>query len=181
VDISRVKTNYKDSNNSYRRKVQSIDAILVMEYDGEAHKKAVKNAKRILDESITEDISDRIIDRNQRHYKRIKTTASRLHIIDAGTDIDQLKVNYKGDNKHLFMRGEISVYYENDADEVYGQVRQLFINRIHVSLPYSKFVENRISSGRFEPYDGDLFPPRYKVKLNIGKRLEPWIEYVQEL
>lgn len=184
VDISEIKSKYKnieDKGYSYRTKIQSIDAILVLEYDGKVHKKAVDNAKKILDESIFEDISNSRINSNQRQYDRLKTTTSRLNVIDAGFDIDELLGKYKGNNKYLLMRGEISVYYDVEGHKVYGQVKQLFINKIHVPLPYSEFIEKRISSGMYDSYSGDLFPPRYKVKLNIGLRLEPWVVDVQEI
>ena len=76
------------------------------------------------------------------------------------------------------MRGDIGPGWDDDA--VTGRIQRLYVQQVHVPLPYSKQLAELTQGRRFNAYNEDPIPPRYRVRLNIGKRLEPWIAAVAD-
>ena len=155
---------------SSRTNSLSAEAILVLEYQGETYDKALSLIKEKI-QRLRQQAGDSSGDENvnklenyQKRLTRLEKSQSRLFVIDAGLDQQTLLKKYAGKNKYLLVRGEIGLRWSDDV--ISGRIRQLYISQIHVPLPISEQLAGIT--------DGEA----YSVRLNIGKRLEPWIESV---
>jgi len=57
----------------------------------------------------------------------------------------------------------------------------VYIQQVHVPLPLSEQLMTLTNGEAYASNRDDSIPPRYKVRLNIGKRLEPWIESAAQM
>ena len=180
-DINALKKSTKAEHS--RLDIISNEVILVLEYQGETYRKALQANEQKLadlqhkvlnhpdDEKLTITLS-----KYENRLERFNFVTSRLYVIDAGLDLQALMKQYPQQGKYMFARGEIGLSWNDDAIE--GRIKQLLIDNIHVSLPASERLSKLSLENRHYKYDGDIAPPRYRVKLKIGQRLEPWIESV---
>ena len=106
----------------------------------------------------------------------LKVSRTRLYVIDAGLDKNMLMQRYANKKDYLLARGEIGLRWNQGV--VSGRIRQWYIKQVHVPLPLSEKLVSLADGQTYSAYN-NLTPPSYKVKLNIGKRLEPWIEFVK--
>ena len=180
-DIEKLKRNI--DRYQYRTSHLTIEAILVLEYDGQTYREALALAESRA-EALRNEVNDNPDDVNlATRYKnyseqltRLKQSRSRLYIIDAGHDIQTLIQKYADNDNYLFLRGEIGLRWNEDV--IKGNIRQLSIQKLHIPLPFSQLLSGLAGEHRYYPYKTTSIPPRYTVKLNIGNRLEPWIESV---
>ena len=115
----------------------------------------------------------------EKRLTRLKVTQSRLYVVDAGLDVQGLIQKYAGKNNYLFARGEIGLGW--NEDDVSGRIRQLYIRHVHVPLPISEQLVTLANGEAYASHRNRSIPARYKVRLNIGKRLEPWIESITQI
>jgi len=167
--------------------LQAEALIVVLEYNGETFQDVVSHAEKdiqILRDKVKTKPDDKDLKEqlksDETSLTQLKTSESRLIAIDVGRNLQALRDKYADNSKYLMMRGEIRRYWENNKQS--ASIRQLFITNIHVPLPYSKVI-NQITHHESEekPYYSWTAKPRYKVELNMGKRLEPWISQVISL
>ena len=183
-DIKELKSNIKKYQ--YRTSHLSTEAVVVLEYQGEAYHKTLALAeskaerlrKRVADFPDDEEELDKLNDFEEK-LSRLKISQSRLYAVDAGLDKQALMQKYADQNKYLFARGEIGLQWTKD--DIEGRIRQLYIQKIHASLPFSNILSGLTSGEAYNSYSAVPVPPRYKVRLNIGKRLEPWIASVTQM
>ncbi len=160
----------------------SAEAILVLEYQGESYYKALASVKEKVDKLRLQaaDYPDNENSNNLENYEkrlsRLKKSQTRLFVIDAGLDKQALLKRYADKNKYLLTRGEIGLRWVGDI--VSGRIKQLYIHQLHVPLPLSEQVAAITNGEVYSTYNNDQISPRYSVRMNIGKRLEPWIESV---
>ena len=181
-DLERLK-NDRDIDR-YRWDTHAIDAVLVLEYEGESYQDALALTEKMLDElreTAAADSRDKSLAKQLKRYEDhlldLKVSATRLYVIDVGLDEEALIEKYTDRSKYLFLRGEVGLsWHEENA---IGHIRYLYIEDIHVALPYSQQLEQLTEGDSYYRYSKKPIPPRYKVKLNIGKRLEPWVEWVR--
>lgn len=147
------------------------EAILVHEYQGEAYQKALKLAEGNLESAYADELED-----YEDQLAQLKISRTRLYVVDAGQDRDFLIEKYADKGNYLLVRGEIGLRWSNDI--VSGHIRQLYLKQVHVPLPLSEQFISIDEGETYSPYN-NLTPPRYKVRLNIGKRLEPWVESIE--
>jgi len=173
------------SDNQYNYDAATADVILVLEYQGDSYKQAIDIAERRLarlsakKDQLTKEELDEKIKWHSEKLDELKVSETRLYVIDAGLDQQALVRKYKGRNNTLFAHGEISV---NLADKlVTGHIRELYIPEVHVPLPYSEQLSDLTKDRAYSEYGEKVIPPRYQVRLNIGKRLEPWIDSVSAM
>lgn len=173
------------SDNQYNYDAATADVILVLEYQGDSYKQAIDIAERRLarlsakKNQLTKEELDEKIKWHQEKLDELKVSETRLYVIDAGLDQQALVRKYKGRNNTLFAHGEISV---NLADKLLtGHIRELYIPEVHVPLPYSEQLSVLTKDRAYSEYGEKVIPPRYQVRLNIGKRLEPWIDSVSAM
>jgi hypothetical protein len=163
----------------------AVDVILVLEYQGDSYKQAIEIAERRLTSLSTkkdlltkEELDEKIKWHTEKLYE-LKVSETRLYVIDAGLDQQALVKKYEGRNNTLFAHGEISVSL---ADKhLTGHIRELYIPEVHVPLPYSEQLSVLTKDRAYFEYGETIIPPRYQVSLNIGKRLEPWIDSVSKI
>ena len=74
-------------------------------------------------------------------------------------------------------RGIIALSW--NQDQIEGRIQRLSIEQIHVPLPLARQLAQldpqQVRQYAYSPGDQ---PPRYRVQLNLGKRLEPWLASV---
>lgn len=169
----------------YRTSLLTTEAILVLEYQGENYQKALalveSKADRLRQSVVDTPDDDELLDELNDYEElltQFKVSHTRLYVIDAGLDKQALMQRYAGKNNYLLARGEIGLSW--NEDEISGRIRQLYIQQVHVPLPLSERVITLANGEAYSSYNNNPILPRYRVRLNIGKRLEPWIESVTQ-
>ncbi|MFK5912862.1 MAG: DUF4824 family protein [Woeseiaceae bacterium] len=186
VDVDSIKKDrgYKD----YKyKKINIEEIIVVLEYDGESFKTVLKNAENDLvkeRENVKENPDKKDLKKKlknkEKSLEELKTSESRLIAIDAGLDLQTLRKKYNDSSKYLMLRGELRPYW--NKKKLVARISQLFITRVHVSLPYSKKINEITKSKKTNNrYKNREEKPNYQVELKVGKRLEPWISGVKRL
>ncbi len=179
---------FKSEPDKYRHRTSHLatEAVLVLEYQGDTYLKALAFVKekaeqlRLMvaeypgDESLANDLNNYV-----EQLTRLKVSQSRLYVVDAGLDVQALIGKYAGNNNYLLARGEIGLGW--NEDDVSGRISQLYIRQVHVPLPLSEQLVTLANGEAYASNRNSSIPPRYKVRLNIGKRLEPWIESVTKM
>ncbi len=181
-DLDKIKRN-KDKY-LYQWDTHAIDAILVLEYQGDSYRKTLTFAEQLLDQmrkNAANDPGDKSLAKKikqyEDHFVDLKVSETRLYAIDAGLDKQVLLEKYSDKSKYMLLRGEISLTW--DDDEIAGTIHHLYIDEVHVPLPFSQVLVDLIGNDADYAYRAEPIPPRYKVRLNLGKRLEPWIELIK--
>ncbi len=179
---------FKNDKDKYRHRTSHLatEVILVLEYQGENYDKAVMLAEEkaaVLRQQVAEDPDDEDqlneLSRYGEQLTRLKVSRTRLYVVDAGLDKEALIQKYADKKYHLLVRGEIGLRWIESV--VSGRIRQLYIQQVHVPLPLSEQLTTWTDGETYSSYSNNSIPPRYKVRLNIGKRLEPWIESVSQM
>lgn len=179
---------FKSEPDKYRHRTSHLatEAVLVLEYQGDAYLKAlafVKEKEEQLRLMVAEYPGDERLANDLNNYveqlTRLKVTQSRLYVVDAGLDVQALIDKYAGNNNYLLARGEIGLGW--NEDDVSGRISQLYIWQVHVPMPLSEQLVTLANGEAYASNRNSSIPPRYKVRLNIGKRLEPWIESVTKM
>ena len=172
-----------DRRHRYRADDYATPTILVMEYDGETRQQALRQAETVLAKLRRDGLaspSDQSLanrlDHFEKEVKRLRHQYSRLYVIDAGTDRDELVEKYGARENLLFLKGEVGLMWRNDKPV--GYVRRLLNNRIHVPLPHAERLSALSGRAIRHAPPESVTAPRYSVLLNTGQRLEPWVESV---
>ena len=183
IDGSKLDVN--DSIFDYGR-MQGEEFIVVLEYNGETFQSVLRKSEKdikILRAKVGANPNDtelvESLKQDETSLMELKTSESRLIAIDAGRNLKLLKQKYADKSKYLMLRGELRRHWRNK--KLTASIGQFFINRIHMPLPYSKVI-NGITNHETSS-DGYMWSgkPRYRVELNVGERLEPWVSAVGEL
>jgi len=179
---------FKSEKDKYRNRTSHLatKATLVLEYQGETYHKALalaENKANGLRQRLAEALEDenrlKALSTFERQLTRLKESRTRLYVVDAGLDEQALMQKYADKNNILLVRGEIGLLWIDDV--ISGRIRQLYIQQVHVPLPLSEQLTAWTNGETYSSYNTDAIPPRYQVRLNIGKRLEPWIETVTKM
>ncbi|MGD8842119.1 MAG: DUF4824 family protein [Gammaproteobacteria bacterium] len=115
----------------------------------------------------------------EKWLRQLRVAQTRLYVIDAGLDRAALAKKYADRDKYLFLRGDIGMTWKDGV--VTGRIKQLYARRIHVPLPYSQQLSALVTDRDFYLYNKQPIPPRYRVRINTGRLLEPWVESVSPL
>lgn len=108
--------------------------------------------------------------------------ASRLFVVDAAPNAEQLRGKYPNQQKYLIVRAVISVWLETERDPVtnaeksrswHGYVTAIIPPEIYVPLPFAKPLSGLSRNAGAEP--------RYTVTLQYGRKFEPWVAGVKLL
>lgn len=178
---------FKSDTDKYEYKTSylSREVILVLEYQGESYHKvlaiAEENTKR-LRQKVSDYPDDgeliKEFDDYAEQLTELKVSRTRLYVVDAGLNEDVLMKKHADKKAYLLARGEVGLRWNQGV--VRGRIRQLYIRQVHVPLPLSEKLVLLADGETYSAYN-NLTPPGYKLRLNIGKRLEPWIESVTQL
>ena len=184
LDIKKIKSDTE--RYEYKTAYLTREVILVLEYQGESYHKALaiaeESTKRLRQKVSDYPDDEKLIKEFEHHEKQLtelKISRTRLYVVDAGLDADALVKKYADKKGYLLARGEVGLRWNQGV--VRGRIQQLYIKQVHVSLPLSEQLTALANGGIYSSYKHNAIPPRYKVRLNIGKRLEPWIESVTDI
>jgi len=168
----------------YNLRHHVIEAFIVLEHEGDTYRKAVALAQERLAAAKAKaaqapdsrELKNQV-DLYRQTLRRVQHSGTRLYAIDAGRDFDSLAGRYNGKQNHLIIKGEIRLNYGADGPQ--GLLRNAMTTVIHVPLPAAGFLADL--EGNPISYDTPEDPrePRYRVQLNLGKRLEPWITAIK--
>lgn len=170
----------------HRWRSLSREVVLVLEYNGEAYRQALLSAEERVDqlrESLAKSPGDDKLAKKLKQYEkslaRLKVSQTRLYAVDAGLDAQAMAEKYADGNRYLLVRGDVGLGWSDDA--VTGRIEQVYVQEVHVPLPYSQQLASLTKGKRFYTYNAEPIPPRYQVQLDIGNRLEPWVASVSPL
>lgn len=160
------------------------EVFLVLEYDGASYRQALESSKaRIagLQQQLERDPDNQSLanqlEKNEQGLSRLQQAQSRLFVIDGGLDKQALLQQYADHENILLTRGIIALSW--NQEQIEGRIQRLSIEQIHVPLPLARQLA-QLDPQQVRQYahsPGDQ-PPRYRVQLNLGKRLEPWLASV---
>ena len=180
-DMKKLKSDLK--KHEHRTGQLSTKVVVVLEYQGESYHKALAAAESKA-ARLRKNVADFPDDKKNKNklnnfekkLSRLKTSQSRLYAVDAGLDKQALIKKYADQGRYLLARGEIGLRWKKD--NIKGHIRKLYNLQLHVPLPFSNSLSDLTPADR---YSSGITPPRYKVQLNIGQRLEPWIASVTQM
>lgn len=165
------------------------EVILVLEFDGAAHKNAVERlqAELALAEKEQEEHSDNV--EHKKHYAAVKrrltaelNVRSRLFVIDAGQDRRALRAKYPLHNQYILARGQIRIRHFMTKDQEYylmGMITRLSIGQINVPLEYRDAVLGGSANGSARARKQES--PKFIARVSYGQRLEPWLMAVESV
>ncbi len=168
------------------RKMLPRDALLVLEYDGDAYQVRLK---RLQDELAGKkqraaqhpetDKYQKELKQAERVLKSEKETHSRLFVVDAGLELETLRKQYPDRAKYIIAGGQVGIrYYQACTTKptyLTGQVKSLNIDRINAPYRIRKELEPYLKKAKSRRKQDQ---PKYKVTVTYGRRLEPWIENI---
>jgi len=167
-----------------RRRYQKMlprEVYLVLEYDGDEHKKAIeqRKAERAKEQAllVNNPEKEEFKKRAKKAQERLEAEErfnSRLFVIDAGLDKTALRNRYADRSKYIIMAGhvDISVDEKNRVYSLKGHIRGLNVVTVNVPLDHHSILEPLMAPDSYrEQHQG----PRYSVGLAFGQRLEPWV------
>ena len=176
-------TDDADTPESKRRyqKMLPREVLLVLEYDGEAYQQMLNQAQQHLQEeealSAANPGKTEFVQRVNQAQKVLRElqSSSRLFVIDAGSNYDDLRTKYTDRTRYIILRGQVRTFMVSQAGEkprIVGHIEAANIEEINVPLEYRNVLDPLLARKRTSRQDSS---PRYIVKLNVGRRLEPWI------
>ena len=183
VDVARLK-NGDDSRGKYSTRVQR-PILVVIEFDGPAWQLALEQARlRAEQQAALLEKSPGVpgIAQQAKHAQDLLATeersSSRLFAIDAGTDLAALRARYPDRSHYLILGATLGVQstYRDRVPKLSGYIERLDITTLHVPHAFRALVES--GAGRDGRTGGD--GQGYTVTVAVGRRLEPWIESVEQ-
>jgi Domain of unknown function (DUF4824) len=171
----------------FARREQEREAVLVLEFDGEAYQEAVRAARADLAEAQAElaraDASKtltEIVANASKALERELKSSSRVFVVDAGLDARALRARYPDRTRYAIAAGRVRPWVSGAQGKrrIRGYVSALSVE--HISVPY----ELRRVFTTLEPtktYGQDAFAVRFEATLAYGRRFEPWLEQASPL
>ena len=173
----------------------------VLEFDGEAWKSWIsRREQELLNPAPGTNVSQ-TLEQRQKQLEAERTGHSRLFVVDAGLDSVALRGRYADRSRYIVTGAVARLQLGRSWDEstktwkgarLEGSVSEILPSEIHVPLDRRSVLdevrqaqfknENPIGWTDYGGYAAYLQgPPRYRVTLSYGRRLEPWIDDVQPL
>lgn len=156
------------------------EVLLVLENDGVAYQSSLKAVKEkfakekaLFDENPTDARLKSSYEMREKELERESRFASRLFVVDAGSEYARLREQYSDRSRYLIVKGVVQLVYNEHKKRVYGYVQELSIRTIHVPLEHKSIFHKLEYNYEVEP--------RYSVTLHYGSRYEPWIASVASL
>ena len=182
---------YAEEGRRAYNKMLSRDVLLVLEYDGPAWQQTLAAAESNLKEkkeqlafNPDEELSIRQLESTEERVRDEKTIRSRLFAVDAGLDYNQLRGKYASKKQYLIIEGQVSLSVGENKDgtrELYGRLSGVSVENLHIPYQYAKVLENILSKTESDKEPWRDHPPRYRMMVHWGKRLEPWVTEVSTL
>jgi hypothetical protein len=166
-----------------RRREPSKKVFFALEYDGPAYQEALEQRRKRV-EYLTQLAARNAEDATERLKGARKVladeqeSASRLFIVDASLDADELRERYPDRTRYAILHGRLRTHVTGEIGKrrVAAGPPELDIEQIRVPHSYRTFVEPLRDRTRYTYNDN---PPRFSTTLKVGRRLEPWIVSMQ--
>ena len=173
------KMNDNASKRSRRKRMLTKKVFIVLEYDGETTKEAVKAIEENLIEVKADCAAKEIAkcsEQAEGRLKREKVNKSRLFAIDAGSDYAELRTKYYQDEKYIIAPGLVKPRYSYIEKKYVptGSIKSICVEKIHVPLEHKKTFY--LITGNEKKNQSGRNSPRYTIELAYGQRYEPWIK-----
>ena len=102
-------------------------------------------------------------------------SASRLFVVDADLDRDQLRAMYPDNKVYSIVRGQIRINGNGNQKTLSGYVTNISAETINVPVEFRNFIEPRRQQFDLQnPYPNNS-SNSFEATIAFGKRLEPWI------
>jgi hypothetical protein len=170
----------------------SRKAYAVLEYEGPAWKAVLADKEqevaRMPDLVHRKERTLKELEEAKKDLQRLRTSGSRLVLVDVGRDADRLRENYPDAHRYLIAPAIVALMHfrawtEKDGKfhpaYLNGRVQKLMVEEIHVPLEYRPLLNRLLEDDQRRSRESQ--EPRYRVSLRYGQRLEPWLEEVQPL
>lgn len=190
--VGRVKDS--DSRDVYR--VLPKEALVVLEYNGEAWQRF---RLRQLEEIAALPLKQRQGQLTAEAAARQKqeklfqlTVASRLFAVDAGLDAIDLRRRYADKGRYIILPSQVRMQVDwrasegsNSKKRLYGQIQGIMVERIYVPLQFHASLKSLPGKTCIHPGYTHYNPKtpamvRYQVVVAFGQRLEPWIKTIEK-
>lgn len=151
------------------RSARARTAYVVLEYDGEAHRKALAIQQARVEEwrgLETTEQNQKGLERRQNVYKHV-LRGSRLYAVDVGLDRAALEQRYSS-ARHLILPAVVRPRYTKDEGWRLN-VEHLQVASVYVPRPYRDRLAGLEGRRRQEQ------SPRFVVDVQWGARGEPWV------
>ncbi len=161
--------------------------FFVLEYNGPAYHEAVRRAERALAELEQEQRANpgdaTWPSKRFQAKKRIRAEEmeqSRLFVVNAGQDAEQLRKLYNDSGRYLITRGVVRLSFRQEHGRLWarGRIQAIQPERLHLCLAERQQIEAITHDGKRDSAQSNL--PRYEVEVVYGSRLEPWIAAIRE-
>lgn len=179
------------ATDDYRAKPQpERQVFVVLEYNGAAYVEAVRRAERALERLEEQQRSGQSVEDKPMQSSRLQakkrirseeSEMSRLFVIDAGTEMQQLANSYRQPGRYLFAQAVVQLNYREESGRLwaYGRLQRLNPERIHLPLAQNRLLERFIGDETRSKQEANL--PRYEVELVYGSHGYPWIGEIRGL
>ena len=139
--------------------------FLVLELNGSAYEQAILKAK--------EELKTGEEKWKRNNLEALETTKTRLYLVDAGLNKEELRIKYPDKTKYAIVKGDLKIfgyYYLTRAN--------LAVNEVFVPLKYAKLFDEKTNQDakNYKRRNYDEKDYNLTVKLAFGKNLEPYIK-----
>ncbi len=156
------------------------EVLVVLELDGPARKAELERARQRLTEAEGElrakpaDKRRQDAERAARDYlEQEEKRDSRLFAVDVGLDREALRVRHADRSRYAIVRGSVNAWVRDG--QLTGQIGSLRISEINVPHAWREALGEELARDRHSES-----PPRFRLWMSIGQRLEPWIDSAPE-
>ncbi|MDH4567023.1 DUF4824 family protein [Pseudomonas sp. BN414] len=156
------------------------EVLVVLELDGPARKAELERARqqqKAAESELRAAPSDKRradAERAARDYvEGEEKRESRLFAVDAGMDRKALRDRYPDRSRYAIVPGTVSAWMREGR--LTGQISSLRIAEINVPHAWREQLDEVLARDR-----KGAVPPRFRLWLSIGQRLEPWIDSAPE-
>lgn len=172
-----------DSVRRYRRQLDR-DGLLVLEFNGPLYQQQLQMAAEQLEKSRADlaalaDNKQLIESHKQARetLQREQTSASRLFVIDAGSDLASLRARYPDRQRYAIVQGRFAAWAWHDAGrwQIGGSAQVPVAESINLPQRWHAVfakLPRRPDTPGFPHSGGE---PLLNAELAFGQRLEPWL------
>jgi hypothetical protein len=157
----------------------SKEVLFVLEFDGPAYATAVERARRGRDEAVSISAANPGKEEFTRRAKAATDAAdfaehraSRLFVVDAGLNRDELRSKYPDRQRYAIVRGILEPVIGPGSTRR-ARVGQISIGEITVPYALRRQFEGMIPT---TPTSRDERRDRFDATISWGQQLEPWLE-----
>ena len=162
------------------------DGLVVLELAGPAFQAERQAAATALTQARQAHAADPQDAKGQRDYEaaqkelgRLDHTASRLYVVDVGTDADELRARYPDQHTYALARSKLRYYTRYGAQLADQDAFQLVVDLPELNVPNR--LRNAFVGWNWHINGGIGNNSRVRVDLAFGQRFEPWIVAAESL